>query len=116
MLEKEELYDVLVNSQNEIMFSIKARDGEPVSPKLIYDGAEHALFYRKSPKPESPQNPPERVLLDFIDESIRPLLQQKQNVLFMEVDYESETVLRAYKVSVLNVSKLPVPEADLPKL
>ena len=116
MIEHEELYDVLINGQGELLFSIKVRDEEPKSSKLIYDGGEHALFYRITPGMEEirDKKPPQMILFDYLHEDIRPTLNEVASALIMEVDHEQELIMRAYKVPVIKVSKLPLPPSELP--
>ena len=42
--EQESFYEVHLNKYDELMISMHAREGEPNSPVLIYDGGDHALL------------------------------------------------------------------------
>ena len=104
------LYEVIteafLNKDSEIMFAIAHRDNEPVQPMIIYDGKEHALFYR---------TPEDIIILDYLHPEIRGPLEKVTSVLISEVD-ESKVILE-YDVSVKIVAKLPVrPESIKPIL
>lgn len=79
------------------MISLRSREGDPVSPVLLYDGGEHALLYRR---------PEQSVLLDFIHPDARPYLFACDKVLVSETkDYAVE---REYDVPCRRVKSLPL--------
>ena len=45
-VETEAYYDILENSDGELLFCLKAREGSPERPQILYSGEDHALFYR----------------------------------------------------------------------
>ena len=95
--EQESFYEVHLNKNNELMISLRAREGEPESPVLIYDGGDHALLYR---------TPQSSVLLDFIHPDARPYLLDAKQVLIAETkDYQ---VAREYTVTCKRVKNLPI--------
>lgn len=69
------------------MISLHARDPEPESPVLIYDGGNHALLYR---------TPGSSVLLDFIHPEVRPYLLKAEQVLIAET--QNYQIVREYTV------------------
>lgn len=77
------LYDVLTNDDDEILIVMPGYfKGEPENPRILYDGKENAVFIR---------NGEERVLLlDMINEGVRPLLYKAEKVLFKEIDSKYE--------------------------
>lgn len=95
--EQENFYEFHLNKKNELMVSLKSRDDIPVSPLLIYDGGEHALFYRKKDQV---------ILLDFIHPEIRPYLKETKVVLFSET--QNYQVIRNYNVPCKMVTSLPI--------
>lgn len=98
--EQESFYEIHLNKYDELMISLRAREEEPKSAVLIYDGGNHALLYRT---PES------SVLLDFIHPDVRPYLQKADQVLIAETkDYR---VVREYTVSCRRVKSLPLDNA-----
>ena len=44
VLETEDFYDIIKNAEGDLLFSVKARQGGPERPKVIYGGGEHVLW------------------------------------------------------------------------
>lgn len=103
--EQESFYEIHLNKYNELMISLHARDGEPVSPVIIYDGGPHALLYR---------TPETAVLLDFIHPDVCPYLAEARQVLIAETkDYK---VVREYTAACRRVKSLPLDDAGIKQL
>ena len=103
--EQESFYEVHLNKYDELMISMRARDEEPQSPVLIYDGGNHALLYR---------TPQSAVLLDFIHPEVRPYLLKAKQVLIAETkDYK---VVREYVAVCKQVKSMPLDEASVKPL
>ena len=103
--EQESFYEVHLNKYDELMISMHAREEDPQSPVLIYDGGNHALLYR---------TPQSSVLLDFIHPEVRPYLLKAKQVLIAETkDYK---VVREYIAACKQVKSLPVDEASVKPL
>ena len=103
--EQESFYEVHLNKNNELMISLRAREDEPESPVLIYDGGDHALLYR---------TPQSSVLLDFIHPDVRPYLLDAKQVLIAETkEYQ---IAREYTVTCKRVKNLPIDEAGVKPL
>ena len=103
--EQEDFYEAFLNKAGEIMFAVAFREDEPSDARILYDGGEHALFYR---------NTKQTILLDFLHPEIRIPLTKVTKVLISEV--ESDKVIREYDVSVKMVKKLPLDEANIKPL
>lgn len=95
--EQETFYEVHVNKDDELMISLHARENDPVSPVIIYDGGAHALLYR---------TPDSTVLLDFLHPAVREYLKAAKSVLIAEV--KEGTVLREYTAKCRFVKNLPL--------
>ena len=95
--EQEDFYEAFLNKHNEIMFAIAFRESQPEDAKIIYDGGEHALFYR---------SPDKTIILDYIHPEIREPLKNSSNVLISEVT--TFKVEREYNVPVKIVKQLPI--------
>lgn len=91
-------YEIMVNDVNEVLIAVKSKKTEPKSPRILYDGGDHAIFYR---------NESETVLLDFIHPDAKNFLFQTKSVLIGEVD-DRKGIKRAYDVPVKQVIKLPL--------
>lgn len=104
-IEQEGSYDILQNSAGDLLIAIKAREGGPESPRIVYDGGEHALLYR---------NDVFTITLDFIHPDAREPMSKAKSVLVAE--FEDDEFVREYMVPIKMVSKLPISKENLPKL
>ncbi len=104
-IETESYYDILENSDGELLFCLKARDGSPERPQILYSGEDHALFYRTAGQ---------MIVLDYVHVDVREALNKVSSVLVAEFSDASEEnpqrgIVREYTASVRHVSKLPLP-------
>lgn len=108
MLEGE--YAILINDDNEVMISMGSKETEPENPRIIYDGGDHALYYR---------TPTETILLDYINPEVRGAVQKVKTLLVAEVEIDEDRkdgdVIRAFDVPLQMVKKLPL-SGELAKL
>ena len=95
---QEKNYFVIPFEGDRLAFAITARKTEEEMPIILYDGGKHALFYR---------NKEETVVLDYLDKRAMPMLLTGQHVAFVEIDPETEKVIRKYPALVKIVDKLP---------
>lgn len=103
--EQESFYEVHLNKNDEMMISLRAREGSPSAPVLIYDGGPHALLYRT---PES------SVLLDYLHPEVRPYLSSAKEILIVET--KDFAVIREYCVTCRVVKNLPIEHAGVKPL
>lgn len=103
--EQESFYEIHLNKHDELMISLRARDPEPESAVLIYDGGDHALLYR---------TPETSVLLDFIHPEARPYLLKADKVLIAET--KNYRVTREYTAVCRRVKNLPIDAAAVKPL
>lgn len=96
---QEKEYEIVPTQEGILIFAIKPRENEPLSPFIAYDGGEHAKFYRR---------PNEIIVLDYINPEARSMLAKSPYAVMTEVDYEKEEVVRDYKVKIRMVEKLPL--------
>lgn len=73
-------------------------------PKILYDGKEHALFYRR---------PDDVIILDYLNEIARAAMMQSSRILIFEIDEKKQTIVSDYFASVIITDKLPA--FELPK-
>ncbi len=90
-------YDVLVNNNGELLIAIKKKEGEPASSRILYDGNEHALFYR---------NATETIILDYIHPDAKEHLTKASKVIIVE--FENDDIIREYEVPVQHVKQVPI--------
>lgn len=103
-VETEAYYDILANADGELLFCLKAREGSPDRPQILFNGESHALFYRTADQ---------MIVLDYIHPDVMPLLDEATAVLvaeFMDPSAEStdKGIVREYMATVRHVSKLPL--------
>ncbi len=99
-------YDILQNSNGELMLSIRSRKGVPENPKILYDGGKHALLYRNKKKP---------IFLDYINPKISKSLFSVETVIIAEF-IDNGGIARSYSVPVKRVRKLPVSKEFLKRI
>jgi hypothetical protein len=102
-LEQEQQYEIALSEENELMISIKERSGEPENSIIIYDGKDHALFYRDSGL---------TIVLDYIHPQVRDMLKAAKQVIIAEVDGAKE-IKNAYEVPVKIVKSVPISKEDI---
>ncbi len=90
-------YDVLVNNNGELLIALKKKEGEPENSRILYDGKEHALFYR---------NPSETIILDYIHPDAQTHLEKTDKVIIVE--FEDDDIIREYDVPVQHVKQVPI--------
>lgn len=98
-VEKEDAYVALPTTEDEVIFAISVKTGEPKAPHLLYDGAEHALLYR---------NEKEVVLLDYLNSEVQRMLQGAQKIYIAEIDYKEKQLIRDYTAPVEKVASYPI--------
>lgn len=103
-VETEAYYDILANADGELLFCLKAREGSPDRPQILFNGENHALFYRTADQ---------MIVLDYIHPEVCPLLNNASSVLVAEFtepggDNPMKGIVREYMASVRHVSKLPL--------
>ncbi len=74
-VETEAYYDILANADGELLFCLKAREGSPDRPQILFNGENHALFYRTADQ---------MIVLDYIHPEVCPLLKEASSVLVAE--------------------------------
>ena len=96
-MEREVNFNILKNSEGNLMFLVHARMGGAENSKVVYDGGQTALLYKTDK---------DIVMLDFIHPAIRADLKKKKEVLIVEV--EGGAIVREYMATVKTVKTLPV--------
>ncbi len=95
-MEHENDYQVIITHEGTLVFLIKKREHEPEKPFILYDGGNHATFYRR-------EN--ETILLDYLDEKVVPYMQNSEHVVVFELDDATEDVFRDYSVYIKHIRK-----------
>lgn len=89
-------YQVIITNEGVLVFIIKCHDLEPEKPFILYDGGNHATFYRRENQ---------TILLDYLNEKVIPILQQSEKIIVFELSDEIEDIARDYEVYVKHVKK-----------
>ena len=97
-IEKEEAYVIFPTREDELVFSISVKEEDPVKPKILYDGGEHALLYRS----ES-----DIVILDYLPDYVRERMQNIDEAYVVEIDYRIKKMKYNYDVFIEMVDKYP---------
>ncbi len=99
MMKQMKLYTTFLTENGDVVCVIPAvQENEPVEPKILYDGREHALFYRA---------PGQSFVLDYINEAIQIALNQTDKILLFEVDLDQQNIVTDYFVPVVRTERLP---------
>lgn len=104
MMQQMKLYTTFLTENGDVVCVIPAvRSGHPEQPKILYDGHDHALFYRA---------PGQTFVLDYINEAIQIVLKQTDKVLLFEVDLDQQNIITDYFVPVVQTERLPAFQLD----
>lgn len=91
-------YEIIKTIEGVLVFKIKPCIKEPSNPILLYDGKNHATFYRNSE---------DVLLLDYINPEIQEEFIKSKEILVIEFDDVSKTVTRDYKALIKPIKKNP---------
>ena len=95
--ETEKKYLVAEDESGYLYIYIKAKKDTPSSPKIIYDGCDHAIFVRSQD---------ENIILDYINPQVRDKLRKAREVVVVETLLDN--VKDAYIASMNIVDKIPL--------
>lgn len=95
LMEKQDFFEIIENKYGELAVFIDARDGEPNSPSLQFDGKKTALLIRDDRR---------SIILDNIDAETKGVLAESEVVMIVEL--QGEMVERVYAVPVENVEEI----------
>ena len=98
-MQQMEKYSCFLTEKGDVVVVIPFLGTEkPQNPKVLYAKGEHALFYKAKK---------EAVILDYLNEMIRPFLNIASRILLFEVNLETQEIVNDYFVPVEHVKKLP---------
>lgn len=93
----ENCYLIAEGAEGELYVYLKAKNNQPVSPRIIYDGKDHAVFIR---------NPEQKIILDYINPEVRDKLRKAREVVVVETILEN--IKDCYFVNMNFVEDIPV--------
>ncbi len=92
-------YTCFISETGMLIIVIPAIQGLPhATPKILYDGGDHALFYRRADEP---------FILDYLNDAAKIVLRQGGKVLLFEVDTHTQNVISDYFLPVVVTPQLP---------
>ena len=96
-VKKEGCYLIAEGEFGSLYIFIDAKKNYPLSPYIIYDGNDHAVFVRSEE---------EKIILDYINPEIRDKLRKAPEVMVVETIMDN--IKTAYHVTMNIVKKLPI--------
>ena len=98
-MEQMKSYTTFLTEKGDLVIVIPfIENSQAQSAKILYDGNEHALFYRR---------PEEVIILDYLNEAAQIVLRQAGKILMFEVDIEKQSIINDYFVPVIMTGNLP---------
>ena len=96
---QEQEYEVVISEENIPIFILKHKEGVSLNPIILYDGSNHAVFYRTSS---------EVILFDYLPKEIHKILLSTKFALVFEMNIEQTDVVQDYKVKIKIVKNNPI--------
>lgn len=93
----EKEYYIAEDAAGVLYIYIKAKSNAPLSPKIIYDGFDHAVFIRSAN---------EKIILDYVNPQVRDKLRKAKEVIVVETVLEN--IKDAYIADISIVDKIPL--------
>lgn len=84
-------------SEGELYVYLSAKKDTPKTPKIIYDGRDHAIFLR---------NPEQKIILDYINPEVRDKLRKAREVVVVETLFEN--IKECYIADMNMVDNIPL--------
>lgn len=92
-------YNCFLTEKGDVVVAIPFIDvNAPQKAEILYAGGEHAVFCK---------TPEQAVVLDYLNELVRPVLNEANRILLFEVDTSVQAIIRDYFVPVKHVDVLP---------
>ena len=88
---------VAEGEEGEIYIFLDASKDKPENPRIVYDGKDHAVFFR---------TPDDKVVLDYIHPEVRDKLRHASDVVIVETILEN--IKDCYIANMKMVDKIPV--------
>ena len=99
MMKQMKSYTTFLTEKGDLVVVIPfIQDSQTSNSKILYDGKEHALFYRR---------PEEVIILDYLNEAAQIVLRQAGRIIMFEVDLDKQSIINDYFVPVIMTEKLP---------
>lgn len=93
----EKEYYIAEDASNALYIYLKAKSGEAHSPKIIYDGFDHAVFIRSAT---------DKIILDYINPQVRDKMRKAKEVIIVETVLDN--IKDAYIADISIVDRIPL--------
>lgn len=100
---QEKQYVVMTDKEDRVIICISEKDMEPENPMILYDGKDHAMFYRRRGQ---------TVMLDYINKDMQKAVYDAAQVFIVELK-NPKTASRTYVVPIKKVAKLPLENINI---
>ena len=98
----EDNFVIAEGTEGDLYCFISAKEKHPESPRVIYDGREHAVFLRGNEQ---------KIILDYINPEVRDKLRKSKEIVMVEILVD--TVKESYHTPLQLVDKIPVDWSQL---
>ncbi len=93
----EDSFMIAEGAGGKLYIFMKAKKDTPKTPRIIYDGKDHAIFLR---------NQEQRIILDYIHPEVRDSLRKSLEVMVVETILDN--IKESYPVGMQMVDSIPV--------
>ena len=100
---QEKQYVVMTDKENRVIICISEKNLEPENPMILYDGKDHAMFYRRRGQ---------TVMLDYINKDMQKTVYDAKQVFGVELK-DPKNAVRTYVVPIKQVARLPLDNISL---
>lgn len=100
---QEKQYVVMTDKENRVIICISEKNLEPENPMILYDGQDHAMFYRRRGQ---------TVMLDYINKDMQKTVYDAKQVFVVELK-DPKNAVRTYVVPIKQVARLPLDNISL---
>lgn len=98
-MKHEKYYEALISDEGIPLFFLYPKENKPEKPIILYDGGQHATFYRQ---------PKEVILLDYLHSDIQVVLKKAPFALVIEINEKDKTIVADYRVEIKIVKYNPL--------
>ena len=98
----EDNFMIAEGSEGELYVYLSAKKAQPETPRIVYDGHDHAIFLR---------SPKQKIILDYINPEVRDKLRKAPEVIVVETILEN--IKDCYVAKMNMVDRIPVDWSQL---
>ena len=98
-MKHEKAYEIILTDEGALVIITGPQEGKESAPFILYDGGNHATFYRR---------PDQTVLLDYINPEVIPIMDKAEFVVMMETNEDIDDIINDYKAPIKHVPHNPI--------